>query len=94
MLIVDPSVCREGTPSPCTTYGRESSLVTSRFLTALFACARGLEQEAKKLFSKFKRTIEACDLALEKKDGAKADALLQSATSIYNSWLEVVGVAV
>ena len=87
-------MCREGTPSPCTTYGRESSLVTSRFLTALFACARGLEQEAKKLFSKFKRTIEACDLALEKKDGAKADALLQSATSIYNSWLEVVGVAV
>jgi hypothetical protein len=51
-------------------------------------------QEAKKLFSKFKKQIEATDLALEKKDEKTADALLQSAESSFSSWLEVVGIQV
>jgi len=52
------------------------------------------DSEAKKLFSKFKKQIEATDLALEKKDEKTADALLQSAESSFSSWLEVVGIQV
>ena len=51
-------------------------------------------QEAKKLFGKFKKQIEATDLALYKKDETTADALLQQAATSFNSWLEVVGIQV
>ena len=61
-------------------------------LTANRVCL--FEQEAAKLFKKFKRQIEATDLALYKKDEEKADALLQGASSSYSSWLEVVGISV
>ena len=49
-------------------------------------------QEAAKLYAKFKKQIEATDLALTKKDGDKADAALQGAISTFTSWLEVVGI--
>jgi len=52
------------------------------------------DPEAAKLFKTFKRQIEQTDLALYKKDEAKADALLQGASSSYSSWLEVVGISV
>ena len=52
------------------------------------------EQEAQKLFSTFKKTIEASDLALYKKDEATADKLIQQANSVYSSWLDVVGITV
>jgi phosphoribosylformimino-5-aminoimidazole carboxamide ribonucleotide (ProFAR) isomerase len=51
-------------------------------------------QEAKKLFGKFKKQIEATDLALYKKDEKTADALLQQAATSFSSWLEVVGIQV
>ena len=54
------------------------------------ACSRSL-QEAKDLFAKFKRQLEATDFALAKKDGALAFKLRAATEVTFSQWLASVG---